>query len=181
MNQIEIDGLSFELLISSKEIKSKVSSIAKQIIFSHKRDLPLCLILLNGAAVFAAELLKHLDPSIEVSLIKVHSYEGEQSAGKINIDYLPYDILFNRKVMIIEDIVDSGLTFNFLKNELYKNGAKDVLCVSLLFKPNKYQYDVLPEYIGFEIGDEFVIGYGMDFNQKGRSLKHIYKNIINLN
>ena len=79
-------------------------------------------------------------------------------------------------VLLIEDIVDTGNTLSFLKTELIKNGAKQVECVTLLFKPMKYNYDSLPEYIGFNIGPEFVVGFGMDLNQKGRDLEDIYKN-----
>jgi hypoxanthine phosphoribosyltransferase len=181
MNMIEIDGLQFELLISSQQILDKISLIADDIKFHHKNELPIFLIVLNGASVFAAELLKHLDPQVEISMIKVHSYDGSSSTGNISIDYIPSGRVLGRDVLLIEDIVDSGLTLNFLTRELKLHGAKTVSCASLLFKPNKYKYNIVPNYIGFEIGDEFVVGYGMDFNQKGRALKHIYKNIINLN
>jgi len=178
MKTIEIDGLTFELLITSQEILDKVSSLSKTLIFKYKDNWPLCLIVLNGAAIFAAELLKNIDVSCEVSVVKAHSYDGVRSTTNVIIDYLPYDLIKNRDVLLIEDIVDSGLTINVLKKELKQHGAKNIECITLLFKPSEYQYNVSPEHIGFVIGHEFVVGYGMDFNEKGRNLPSIYKNTL---
>lgn len=181
MKCVEIDGLKFELLISSNKILDRIHLIANEIKKNHKNDSPIYLVVLNGAVVFAAELLKYLDPQFESSVIKVNSYDGLDSSGEVTIEYIPIDRVFDRNVILIEDIVDSGLTLNVLTKELKLHGAKNVYCASLLFKPNKNNFNIIPNYIGFEIGDEFVVGYGMDFNKKGRSLKHIYKNIINRN
>ena len=181
MKTIEIDGLTFELLIESRDILKKVNSLAKNLILKYQDGWPLCLIVLNGAAVFAAELLKAMDSSCEMGLIKVHSYDGAKSTEKVVIDYFPYDLIKNRDILLIEDIVDSGLTINFLKDELQKYGAKNIECVTLLFKPSEYQYDTDPEHIGFIIDKEFVVGYGMDFNEKGRNLSDIYKNTLHQN
>jgi len=181
MQNIEIDGLYFETLISSNKISSKINHLFKKLESKYKDNWPLCLIVLNGAAVFASRLLRNVPNSVHVSLVKVKSYDGIESKKSISVDYLPYDIIKNKNVLLIEDIVDTGLTLNFLKKELKKNGAKNVECVTLLFKPTKYTYSKKPEYIGFNIGEEFVVGYGMDFNEKGRELTSIYKNIINQN
>jgi len=181
MNNIEINGLKFEILISSEEILNKINFLAQQLKDTYRDDWPVCLIVLNGAAVFASGLLQHLESSVEVSLVKVKSYDGMKTSGEILIEYLPYSIIKNKKVLLIEDIVDTGLTLNFLKKELKKHGAKKVECVTLLFKPTKYNYNIMPDYIGFYIGDEFVVGYGMDFYETGRDLKNIYKNIIHQN
>ena len=178
MKTIEIDGLTFELLISSQDILDKVNNLSKNLMVKYKDHWPLCLIVLNGAAVFAAELLKDLDLSCEISVIKACSYDGTKSTEEVSIEYLPYDLIKNRDILLIEDIVDSGLTLNFLKNELKKNGAKNIECVTLLFKPSKYQYNNDPEHVGFVIDKEFVVGYGMDFNEKGRNLADIYKNTL---
>ncbi len=181
MERVEIDGLNFEILISSKKIIEKIDLIFKQLNLKYKDNWPLCLIVLNGGAVFASRLLKDLENSVHVSLVKVKSYDGLKSTKHISVDYLPYDIIKNKEILLIEDIVDTGFTLNFLKKELKNHGAKNVECVTLLFKPSKYNYPVKPEYIGFSIGEEFVVGYGMDFNQKGRDLVSIYKNVIHQN
>ena len=181
MKSIEIDGLSFEVLISTNDILDRVVNLSSLVKDSYKDELPLCLIVLNGAAVFANELLKYLDPLIEVSLIKVKSYDGVNSSAKISLDYFPKNLIKDRKVLLIEDVVDTGLTLDFLRKELLLHSAQSVECITLLFKPTKYKYQKKPDYIGFYIGDEFVVGYGMDLNQKGRSLKNIYRNIIHQN
>jgi len=178
MKNVEIDGLNFEIFISLKEIKRKITYLANLVKETYKDEWPVCLVVLNGAVVFAHELLNQLDSSIEFSLIKVHSYHGTESTGKIHLDYFPYDIVKDNKILLIEDIVDTGFTLNFLKKELKKHGAKHVECITLLFKKKEYNYKELPEYIGFQIGQEFVVGYGMDLNQKGRDLKNIYKSVI---
>ena len=181
MKTIEIDGLIFELLISKSEISKKVHFLSSQLLKKYNKKWPLCLIVLNGAAVFAHELLENIKISVDVSLVKVHSYEGLDSTNKITVDHLPYKMIKNRDILLIEDIVDSGLTLDFLKKELIANGAQKVECVTLLFKPSKYQCHKGPDFVGFQIGEEFVVGYGMDFNEKGRTLINIYKNIIDKN
>jgi len=181
MKNIEIDGLHFELFLSIGDIEKKVLDLANQLKRIYKDEWPVCLIVLNGAVVFAHQLLKHLDPAIEFSLIKVNSYDGVNSTGKVVMDHFPYDIIKNQRILLIEDIVDTGSTLSFLKKELKKNGAKGIECITLLFKKNKYEYNIPPEYIGFTIGDEFVVGYGMDLDQKGRDLKNIYKSVIHQN
>ena len=113
--------------------------------------------------------------------MKVKSYDGIKSTKSISVEHLPYDIIKNREILLIEDIVDTGFTLNFLKKELKKHGAKNIECVTLLFKPDKYNFPIEPDYVGFSIGKEFVVGYGMDFNEKGRDLSSIYKNIIHQN
>ena len=178
MKNVNIDGLNFELFLSFDKISNKIIELSRQLKNAYLEDFPLCLIVLSGASVFANELLKHLDSSVEVSLVKVKSYNGIQNTGDVLVEYLPLDLIKNRKVLLIEDIVDTGDTLFFLRNELKKNGVIKIDCVTLLFKPEKYNYDLLPEYIGFNIGEEFVVGFGMDLNQKGRALKDIYKNII---
>ncbi|MBF25311.1 MAG: hypoxanthine phosphoribosyltransferase [Flavobacteriales bacterium] len=178
MKKIKIDGLLFELLIPSKEILRKINILFEQINFKYNNDWPLCLIVLNGATVFASKFLQNLDDSVHVSLVKLKSYSGMASTKKISIDYFPYDLVKNKNILVIEDIVDTGFTLNFLKKELKKYGAKNIECVTLLYKPKKYNYSIEPNYIGFKIENEFVVGYGMDFNEKGRDLSAIYKNII---
>jgi len=178
INFLEIDGLNFKIFLSYQDIIERIRIMSTELNASFQDELPICLIVLNGAKVFASELLKNLDPLIEISLVKVNSYKGVHSSGTISVDYLPINMIKNRNILLIEDIVDSGLTLDFLKKELLSCGAQSVECVTLLFKSKKYSYYKTPEYIGFSIGEEFVVGYGMDLNEKGRDLKNIYKNFI---
>ncbi|MBE38025.1 MAG: hypoxanthine phosphoribosyltransferase [Flavobacteriales bacterium] len=181
MDNLKIDGLDFEILISSNKILKRIKLLAEEIKKKYPNNWPLCLVVLNGASVFANALFTHMDESVPMSLIKVHSYSGQESTNNVIVDYLPYEIVKNRDILLIEDIVDTGLTLNFLKKELKKYGAKNVECVTLFFKPSKYNYPIDPNYVGFSIGDEFIVGYGMDYNQKGRDLSHVYKNVIHQN
>ena len=177
MKNVEIDGFAFELFISSNQILNKIKDLAKQLTHVYADDFPMCLVVLNGASVFANTLLRHLNPSVEVHMITVKSYDGMKS-NSLDFNDIPVNLVKDKKILLIEDIVDTGKTLSFLRNMLTKNAAKQVHCVTLLFKPKKYNYDLLPEHIGFNIGEEFIVGYGMDLNEKGRELKNIYKNII---
>ena len=181
MNKLKIDGLHFEILISSNKILDRVKLLSEEIKKKYLNNWPLCLVVLNGASVFASALLNHLDDSVPISLVKVHSYSGKESINNVVVDYLPYEIIKNRDILLIEDIVDTGLTLNFLKKELKKYGANNIECVTLFFKPSKYNYPIHPNYVGFSIGEEFIVGYGMDYNQRGRDLAHVYKNVIHQN
>jgi len=181
MKNIEIEGLNFEILLSSNNILKRVNVLAAQIIKQYQSEWPLFLIVLNGASVFASALLKRIEESVPTALVKVSSYSGTESTNNILVDYFPYELVRGRNILLIEDIVDTGLTLNFLKKELKKNGANNIECVTLLFKPSKYNYSTSPQYVGFDIGEEFVVGYGMDYNQKGRNLPHVYKKTIHQN
>ena len=123
-----------------------------------------------------------LGPRIKFKSIKAHSYSGTKSTGKLSIENFPYNAIKGKSIIIVEDIVDSGLTFDFLRNELLESGALSVECVTLLFKKSSYKYKKQPKYIGFHIGKEFVVGYGMDYNQAGRDLeKYLQTNKLNEN
>ena len=141
MKKIRIDDLSFKVFISRNEISKKIIKLRKEVIARHQNCFPICLIVLNGAKSFAREFLQSLEPSPEIHFINVKSYVGTSSTGKVLVKSLPNRKLKNKKVLLIEDIVDTGNTLSFLKTELIKNGAKQVECVTLLFKPMKYNYD----------------------------------------
>tara|TARA_B100000902_G_C27192549_1_gene854660 strand:+ start:513 stop:1049 length:537 start_codon:yes stop_codon:yes gene_type:complete len=177
MKNINIDGLNFEILIPQKTITKRIFEISQQLKNKYQNDWPLFIIVLNGAVVFANQLLSFLGPSMKSISIKAHSYNGLKSTGKISIENIPHNVIKSKSILIIEDIVDSGLTFDFLRNELLKNGALSVECVTLLFKKSNFKYNQQPKYIGFHIGKEFVVGYGMDYNQYGRDLENIYKQV----
>ena len=181
MKTIEIDGLSFEMMLSSDQILDRIELLSAELEKKYQDTWPLCLIVLNGAAVFASALLQNVNDTVLISLVKVKSYAGTESTNSIVIDYFPHEMVKNRDILLIEDVVDSGLTLNFLKKELKKYGAKNIECVTLFFKPSKYNYSTNPHYVGFSIGEEFIVGYGMDYNQKGRDLSHVYKNTIHQN
>ena len=139
---------------------------------------PLFIVVLNGAFVYAADLLRRLEPSIhcEVTFIRVSSYWGMNTTGRLEFIVPLQHTVNDRDVIIVEDIVDTGLTIHQLKAYLRAQGAASVGVTSMLFKPGKLEYDdATPDYIGHEINNEFVIGYGLDYDGFVRNLDAIYK------
>ena len=136
---------------------------------------PVIVSILNGAFVFTADIIRAIDIDCEVDFIKISSYRGMNSTGAIKMSKdLSIDIK-NRRVIIVEDIIDSGLSIKYLYEHIIKYKPKDITIVSLLAKTNNYKLNFNIDIIGFEISSEFVVGYGLDFNQRFRNLKSIFK------
>ena len=178
MRSIDEQGYHFEEWLSPEQIAKDVQQVAKQISVDYKDKEPLFVIVLNGAFVFAADLIRALDPSIrcEETFIRVSSYYGMQTTGQLQFIVPLQQVVENRDVVIIEDIVDTGLTIHQLKAHLRGLNAASVKTATMLFKPEKLEYDdAKPDYVGHEISEEFVIGYGLDFDGFVRNLDAIYK------
>ncbi len=177
MRTIDEQGYHFEEWLTPKEIAKDVQQVAKQISADYSDKEPLFVVVLNGAFVFASDLLRALDNvRCEVTFIRVSSYWGMSSTGQLEFIVPLQQVVDNRDVIIVEDIVDTGLTIHQLKAHLRGLGATSVRVASMLFKPNKLEYeDAKPDYVGHEITDEFVIGYGLDFDGFVRNLDAIYK------
>ena len=177
MRTIDEQGYHFEEWLTPAEITKDVQQVADQISADYKDKEPLFVVVLNGAFVFAADLLRGLkDVRCEVTFIRVSSYFGMSTTGQLQFIVPLQQVVENRDVIIVEDIVDTGLTIHQLKAHLRGLGASSVKVASMLFKPNKLEYDdSKPDYIGHEITDEFVIGYGLDFDGFVRNLDAIYK------
>ena len=136
---------------------------------------PVIVSILNGAFVFTADIIRAIDIDCEVDFIKISSYRGMNSTGAIKMSKdLSIDIK-NRRVIIVEDIIDSGLSIKYLYEHIIKYKPKDITIVSLLAKTNNYKLNFNIDIIGFELSSEFVVGYGLDFNQRFRNLKSIFK------
>ena len=162
------------VLISNEEIVKVSKKFGNMINEKFKDKLPILVCVLKGAAPFHAELMKHIDIEMEVDYIQVSSYVGQNSTGEIKFKKdLEIDIK-GRNVIIVEDIVDTGITLSTLTKELNKREPESVTCISLLDKPSRRIVDVKADYVGFTIDDLFVIGYGLDLDQKYRNLKDIY-------
>jgi hypoxanthine phosphoribosyltransferase len=171
---ITIKDKQFKPFIKHDEILSQVKKIANQINHVHKNDFPLFLVILNGSFMFASDLLREVNVPCEISFIKLASYEGTQSTNQLsNLIGLVEDIE-NRNVIIIEDIVDTGQTINKVYQTLVNGGVKVVKVATALLKPQVYQGEFKIDYIGFEIPNNFVVGYGLDYDGQGRNLKDIY-------
>ena len=172
---IRLKDKVFSLYIPEQKIVAAITRIAAEI----KRDMegkdPLFVGLLTGAYMFAAELLCKISPECEITFVAYRSYTGTKSDGIVQ-EILPLQIYRkDRTVILLEDIVDSGLTMQYVINKLHESGIKDVRLATMLYKPNSLKCDIKLNYIGLEIDDDFVAGFGLDYDGLGRSLRDIYK------
>ena len=162
-------------LISQTEISNKIEEIASNISSLYKNESVILVVVLNGAVFFATDLARSLIIDCKLDFIKVSSYEGIKSKGKINLEK---DLSLNvegKNIIIIEDIVDTGLTIKYLKNHLRMKNPKSIKTASLLMKPDIVNLPFEIDWVGFKIPTEFVVGYGLDYNQELRNLNAIYK------
>jgi hypoxanthine phosphoribosyltransferase len=172
---MKVHDKEFELFIGSTKINKRVKEIAKSINKDYEGKTPLFIAILNGSFMFAADLMKEVSIPSEISFVRVASYEDMQSSGDIKKLIGLSENIFNREVVVIEDIIDSGLTMSKMLEEFTSLGAKNVSIASFLTKPTNMKSDIAVKYLGFEIPDKFVIGYGLDYNGQGRNLKDIYQ------
>ena len=177
MRSIDEQGYHFEEWLTPEQIAKDVKQVAAMISADYADKEPLFVVVLNGAFVFASDLIRALnDIRCEVTFIRVSSYWGMSSTGQLEFIVPLQQVVDGRDVIIVEDIVDSGLTIHQLKAYMRAQGATSTRVASMLFKPNKLEYDdAKPDYIGHEITDEFVVGYGLDFDGFVRNLDAIYK------
>ena len=163
------------MFISKENIAKRVSEISLQISENFHDTNPVIISILNGSFIFTADIIRELDIDCEVDFIKISSYEGMNSTGSIKMSKDISADIKNRRVIIVEDIIDSGLSIKYLYEHIIKYKPKDITVVSLLAKTNNYKLNFNIDIIGFEISSEFVVGYGLDFNQRFRNLKSIFK------
>ena len=162
-----------KLLLSESEIKKRVKELADTISDDYKDKSPIFIGILNGCYVFMADLLRELSIGVEIDFVKIRSYEGDSSTGTIKFRKDISADIDNRHVVIVEDIIDSGFTINFLVNRLKESGPKSVSVATVLYKKKVAKLDFEVDYVGFEIPPEFVVGYGLDYNEKYRNLKDV--------
>lgn len=172
---VQVLDLSFETFIEKKAIKQKVKELGKKLEVEFKGKNPIFLAILNGSFVFAADLVRACKFDHEISFIKLTSYEGTTSSGKVVTQIGIQEDLTNRDVIIVEDIIDTGTTIYHFLPTLKKSNPKSITIVSLLQKPTALKFPLEVDYIGFEIPNKFVVGYGLDYNGLGRNLKDIYQ------
>ena len=162
-----------KLLISESEIKKRVKVLANKINEDYKGKNPIFIGILNGCYVFMADLLREIELDVEVDFVKIRSYEGDSSTGTIKFRKDISADINGRDIIIVEDIIDSGFTINFIVNRLRNSGPKSVAVATALFKNEVAKLDFDVDYVGFEIPPEFVVGYGLDYNEKYRHLKDV--------
>ncbi len=173
--EIKLLDKVFELFIPNETIETAVNNVAVHLNKDLKGENPVFLCVLNGSFMFAADLLKGIDIPCEVSFVKLNSYRGTASTGEIKQLIGLNESLKSRTVVIVEDIVDSGNTIAKLTQELAALQVKKTVIATLLLKPNAYSGTIPIDYTGIEIPDEFVVGYGLDYDGFGRNLKDLYR------
>ncbi len=164
-----------KILISEEEIVARSKELGKQIseIYKEKQEVPILVALLKGSIPFLSELIKHIEIDIEFDFMDVSSYEGTKSLGDIKINKDLSCSVKDESILLVEDIIDTGRTLKEVTRILRNKGAKDVKVVSLLDKPDRRVVEIEADYVGFTIPNEFVIGFGLDYNQKYRNLPYI--------
>ena len=160
--------------IAEAEIKERVKALAQQISKDMEGKTPLFLGVLNGAFIFAADLMREMTIPCEISFVKLASYQGTTSTGKIQEVLGINENLSGRHVIILEDIVESGQTMKRMIESLGTRNPASVHICTLFFKPDKLQEDLTLDYVAFRIPDDFIVGYGLDYDHQGRELKDIY-------
>jgi hypoxanthine phosphoribosyltransferase len=172
---MKIKDLEFKKFISASKVQEKVKELATQLNKDYAEKSPLLLPILNGSFIFASDLARELKFECRFSFVKHASYEGTQSTGQLKTLIGLNESIFNQDLIIVEDIMDTGLTLSKVVEELSSLGTRSVEIVTLIRKAPARQQVIQPKYIGFEIENEFVLGYGLDYEGLGRNLKDIYQ------
>ncbi len=175
MKETIINNKTFQQYISKEEIDNIVTEIANKINNSNTEK-PLFIAVLNGSFLFAADIMRRITiPNAEISFIKLSSYEGMKSNGEISELIGIKNNISGRNIILLEDIVDTGNTLEKIIELLTQEQVSSIKVATLLFKPNAYKKDLNIDYIGKSIENDFVVGYGLDYDEIGRNLPHIYK------
>lgn len=162
-----------KVLFSEEEIVQRCKELGKQISEDYEGKNPLFVALLRGSVPFFAELIKRIEVDCEYDFMVVSSYEGTESQGNIKIVMDLSKSIVGKDIILVEDIVDTGKTLDRVKKMMFDKGANSVKIVTLLDKKERRTVDIEAEYVGFNCPNEFVIGYGLDFNQKYRNLPFV--------
>lgn len=172
---IRVLDKTFEPFLSEEVIQQRISALALQISQDYMGKKPLFIGILNGSFMFAADLFRQVTTSSTISFIKLVSYKGTSSSGTVITSIGLEEDLNEKDIILIEDIVDTGKTMSTFIPSLQKLGPTSIKICTLLHKPDALQYPLDIDYIGFNIPDKFVVGYGLDYDGLGRNLKEIYQ------
>ncbi len=174
-DRIQVHDLVFQPYLTERKINERVRLLGMRINRDYEGRNPLFLAVLNGAFMFAADLFRQVVISCEISFVKVASYDGTESSGAVKDLLGLNEDLEGRHVVVVEDIVDSGLTMRAMLDRLSAKNPASVRIASLLLKPERLREDIHVDYLGFEVPDKFLLGYGLDYNGQGRNLRSIYE------
>lgn len=171
---ITVKDKQFRLSITEVEIAKAVNNVATQINKDLSDKNPLFLCVLNGAFMYAADLMKQINFPCEISFVKLASYQGTSSTGKIKEMIGINESIKGRNVVVVEDIVDTGFTMQNIISSLKEKGAESIHVCTFLQKPDALQCDINIDYVAIKIPNDFIVGYGLDYDGYGRNLKEIY-------
>lgn len=170
----EFNSPNLEVLISEEQLQARIRELGAEITRDYTGRRPELICVLKGAMIFMSDLMRSIDLNLSIDFIAVSSYgKGKTSSGEVRIIKDLDEPLEGRDIILIEDILDTGLTLSYLVNNFRSRGATSIKIVTLLNKPERRKIEVTADYVGFEIPDKFVVGYGLDFDERYRNLPYI--------
>lgn len=175
MKEVRILDKDFDLFIDADTIQESIKQVAKKLNEDLKDKDPVFIAILNGSFMFAGDLMKHVTVPSEITFVRIASYQGLTSTHKSKQILGLKENITDRTIVILEDIVDTGHTLEGLMNEFEKHHPKEIKVATLLFKPKALVKNVKPDYVALEIPNDFIVGYGLDYDGYGRNLQNIYK------
>jgi hypoxanthine phosphoribosyltransferase len=174
MKQVQVHDKTFRVFLSEAQIQTRIKELAQQIDTDYTGLNPLFIGVLNGSFMFAADLFRNISIPAEISFIKLASYKGTASTGNVVTAIGMEEDIHGRHVIILEDIVDTGKTLHAFLPEVLHRGPASLKIAAFLTKPEALAHDVTTDYVGFEIENKFVVGYGLDYDKHGRNLPELY-------
>jgi hypoxanthine phosphoribosyltransferase len=171
---MELEGKEFEIFIDQFSIAARVKELGKKISDDYQGQEVMLIVILNGGFMFASDLIKEVTIPVKISFIKVSSYQGMQSSGKVREIYGLEEDISGKHVIIVDDIVDTGLTMQHVVGIMEQKNPASIALSSFILKPDAFNYQFDIKYVGFTIPSQFIVGYGLDYNGLGRNLKDIY-------
>lgn len=175
MSKVQVRELVFEKFITAAEIDQAVQKVADGINRDYEGKNPLLLAILNGAFIFASDLMRKITIPCEISFVKYASYSGTSTTSKVRELIGVEEEISERHVIVVEDIVDTGITMDHLLNDIRDKGPASLKLACFCFKPKAFQKSFPIDYLGMSIPNDFIVGYGLDYNGQGRNLPEIYK------
>lgn len=176
MQEIKVDDKVFVPFLSEEKVQSSIKKLAEEVHEHFKGEIPIFIGVLNGVVMFIGDFLKYYKGDCEIAFVQMKSYQGTSSTGEVKkMMDLPTEMVENRHVVLMEDIVDTGNTIEALYKMMQDKNTKSLSVATLLYKPEAYKKDLKINYIGLSIPDKFVVGYGLDYNGLGRNIPSIYQ------
>ena len=173
-DKITLNDKVFRVMIPAEQIDAAVDRVATSLNERYAGRTPIFLGVLSGSFLFLSDLVRKTTFNSQLSFVKISSYEGTESTGKVKQQLgVDFDIE-GRDIIIVEDIIETGHSMNYLLNYLKERNPASISICTLFFKPEKFLYEYKVDYVALSIGNEFIVGYGLDYNQLGRNLKDIY-------